>query len=81
MYSVMSFRYGLTNGFSTLITTIATTYWAIFLTDAVGLETGVMAGILGAASIIDMVSDSILILLYGICQSKNVYIFYFQQNI
>ena len=56
MYSVMSFRYGLTNGFSTLITTMASTYWAIFLTDAVGLETAVMAGILSAASIVDMVS-------------------------
>lgn len=56
LYSVMSFRYGLTNGFSTLITTMASTYWAIFLTDAVGLETAVMAGILSAASIIDMIS-------------------------
>ena len=37
MYSVMSFRYGLTNGFSTLITTMASTYWAIFLTDAAGI--------------------------------------------
>lgn len=60
MYSVMSFRYGLTNGFSTLITTMASTYWAIFLTDAVGLQTAVMAGILSAASIVDMVSVPII---------------------
>lgn len=45
MYSVMSFRYGLTNGFSTLITTMASTYWAIFLTDAVGLETAVIISV------------------------------------
>lgn len=55
-YSVMSFRYGITNGFSTLIPTVATTYWAIFLTDAVGLKTAVMASILSIASICDLVS-------------------------
>ena len=56
MYSVMSFRYGITNGVATLITTMASTYWAIFLTDAVGMEAAVMAGILSITSIIDMIS-------------------------
>lgn len=59
-YTAMSWRYAVTNGLSTLLTTIATTYWAIFLTDAVGLQTVVMASILSIASIVDMVSVPII---------------------
>lgn len=59
-YTVMSFRYGMTNGFSTLITTVASTYWAVFLTGAVGLETAIMASILSIASIVDLVSVPVI---------------------
>lgn len=59
-YSVMSFRYGMTNGFSTLVTTVAATYWAIFLTSAVGLATEDMARILSTASIVDLISVPII---------------------
>lgn len=59
-YSVLSWRYGVCNGFSTMLTTVASTYWAIFLTDAVGLEAAVMASILSIASIVDMVSVPIV---------------------
>lgn len=59
-YSVLSWRYGICNGFSTMLTTVAATYWAIFLTDAVGLEAAVMASILSVASIVDMISVPIV---------------------
>lgn len=55
-YSVLAFRYGITNGFSTLLTIIATTYWSIFLTGAVGLETAAMAVIMSASSFVDLIS-------------------------
>lgn len=55
-YSVRAFRYGMTNGFTTLLTTVASTYWAVYLTGAVGLETAVMASILSIASFCDLVS-------------------------
>lgn len=55
-YSGLAFRYGMTNGFSTLLTTVATTYWSIFLTGAVGLETAAMAVIMSVSSVADLIS-------------------------
>jgi GPH family glycoside/pentoside/hexuronide:cation symporter len=56
IYTLKSMRYGLTNGFSTWISTIASTYWAVYLTGAVGLETKTMAAIISAAGFVDMIS-------------------------
>jgi len=50
----------MTNGFSTLLTTVANTYWSVFLVSAVGLETAAMAWILSIGSIVDMVSVPIV---------------------
>lgn len=55
-YSGLAWRYGMTNGFSTLLTTVASTYWALFLTGAVGMEPAVMATILSISSTVDLVS-------------------------
>lgn len=59
-YTLMSWRYGIGNGLSTMLTTIASTYFAIFLTDAVGLETAKMAAIVTIASTVDLVSVPIV---------------------
>jgi len=56
IYSGAAFRYGITNGFSTLLTTVASTYWALFLTSAVGIETAIMATILTISSTVDLIS-------------------------
>ena len=56
VYTAKSIRYGMTNGFSTLLTTMSATYWAVFLTSAVGIETAVMAVILSVSSVVDMIS-------------------------
>ena len=56
IYTVKSARYGITNMFSTLLTTVATTFWALFLTSAVGLETAMMATILTLSSTVDLIS-------------------------
>ncbi|ADK15331.1 MFS transporter [Clostridium ljungdahlii] len=56
VYTVKSLRYGVTNGFTTMMTMVTTTYWAIFLTSAVGVETAIMATILTFSSIVDMIS-------------------------
>lgn len=55
-YSVLSWRYGVTNGFTTLLTTVASTYWAIFLTGSVGMSTAMMASILTICSTADLIS-------------------------
>ena len=60
IYTFESFRYGITNGFTTLLTSVANTYWAIFLTSAVGLETAVMATILTLSSLVDLISIPIV---------------------
>ncbi|QSX07660.1 MFS transporter [Alkalibacter rhizosphaerae] len=60
IYSLKSIRYGVTNGFSTLLTTVASTFWAIFLTSAVGLETAVMATVLTIGSLADLISIPIV---------------------
>lgn len=56
IYTLKSVRYGVTNLFSTLLTTVAATYWALFLTDAVSLETALMATILTISSTVDLIS-------------------------
>lgn len=55
-YSLKAYRYGVTNGFTTLFTMITTTYWAVFLTSAVGIETAIMATILSVSSLVDLIS-------------------------
>lgn len=55
-YSLQAFRYGVTNGFTTLFTMLTATYWAVFLTSAVGIETAIMATILSVSSIVDLIS-------------------------
>lgn len=55
-YSLLSWRYGVTNGFSTLLTTVASTYWALYLTGAVGMSSAMMASILTASSMADLIS-------------------------
>lgn len=55
-YSLLSWRYGVTNAFSTLLTTVASTYWAIYLTGAVGMSNAMMASILTASSVADLIS-------------------------
>lgn len=55
-YSGLAWRYGMTNGFSTLLTTVAATYWALFLTGAVGMEPAMMATILSISSTVDLIS-------------------------
>lgn len=71
IYTVKSMRYGMTNGFSTLLTTVASTYWAIFLTSAVGLETAVMASILTVGSLADIVSIPIVGVIMQKAKFKN----------
>ncbi len=56
IYTGAAFRYGITNGFSTLLTTVASTYWSLFLTSAVGIETAIMATILTVSSTVDLIS-------------------------
>lgn len=56
IYTGLSFRYGMTNGFTTLLTTVASTYWGLFLTGAVGMEQLTMATILSIASTVDLIS-------------------------
>ena len=46
----------MTNGFSTLLTTVAATYWALFLTGAVGMEPAMMATILSISSTVYLLS-------------------------
>lgn len=60
VYTLRSLRYGMTNGFSTLLTTVASTYWSLFLVEAVGMETAIMAWILSVGSIVDMISVPIV---------------------
>jgi len=55
-YTPLAWRYGITNGFSTLLTTMATTYWAIFLTGSVGMSNAMMGSILTASSLADLIS-------------------------
>lgn len=56
VYSLRAFQYGLTNGCSTLTTTLTSTYWSVFMTATVGIETAVMAMILSISSVIDIIS-------------------------
>ena len=55
-YSPLAWRYGVTNAFTTLLTTVASTYWAIFLTGSVGMSTAMMASILTTCSMVDLIS-------------------------
>ena len=55
-YTPLAWRYGATNGFSTLLTTMATTYWAIFLTGSVGMSNAMMGSILTVSSLADLIS-------------------------
>ena len=59
-YSALSYRYGMTNAFSTLVTTMVSMFWAVYLTSAGGLDTLTMATVLSVASIVDLISIPIL---------------------
>lgn len=60
MYNGKTISYGVTNGFSTLITTLASTYWSLFLTSAAQLDTAVMASIVTIAGLADTISVPIV---------------------
>ena len=55
-YSVMAFRYGLGIMFSTMMTAMISTFWAVYLTGTAGLDTVLMASVLSITALVDTVS-------------------------
>lgn len=60
VYSVQSYRYGLGNFFTTIITNLSSTYFSAFLTTAVGLSATAMGSAMAVASMIDTISIPII---------------------
>ncbi|HIW84360.1 MAG TPA: glycoside-pentoside-hexuronide (GPH):cation symporter [Candidatus Dorea gallistercoris] len=56
IYTVTTVRYGMTNFFSSLVTTMASTYFAVYLTGAVGLSAAAVGSIITIAGIADTIS-------------------------
>ena len=55
-YSVMSVRYGLGIMFSTMMTAMISTFWAVYLTGTAGLDTVLMASVLSITALVDTIS-------------------------
>ena len=60
VYSVQSYRYGLGNFFTTIITNLSSTYFCACLTTAVGLSATAMGSAMAVASMIDTISIPII---------------------
>ena len=60
IYTPMAWRYGITNGFSTLLTTVASTYFLFFMTDAAGVPAAIAATVLTIGSTVDLISVPIV---------------------
>ncbi len=60
VYSLQSYRYGLGNFFTTIITNLSSTYFSAFLTMAVGLSAAAMGTAMSIASIVDTISIPII---------------------
>ncbi len=56
IYTGPSIRYGITNGFSTLLTMVASTYFAFYLSSVIKIETAIMATIITVSSLADLIS-------------------------
>lgn len=56
IYTGPSIRYGITNGFSTLLTMVASTYFAFYLSSVIKIETAVMATVITVSSLADLIS-------------------------
>jgi Na+/melibiose symporter-like transporter len=56
LYTLTTVRYGMTNFFSSLVTTMASAYFAVFLTGSIGLSAAAMGSILALAGLVDTMS-------------------------
>jgi GPH family glycoside/pentoside/hexuronide:cation symporter len=63
IYTGPSVRYGITNGFSTLLTMVASTYFAFYLSSVVKIETATMATIITVSSLVDLISVPVVAVL------------------
>jgi len=59
-YNVTTVRYGLTNFASSLVTSMASTFFAVFLTDAIGLSAALMGVIISISGLVDTISVPIV---------------------
>ncbi|MGI5965342.1 MFS transporter [Anaerotruncus sp. AF02-27] len=60
VYSLASYRYGLGNFFTTIITNLSSTYFSAFLTISVGLSAAAMGSAMSIASVVDTISIPII---------------------
>lgn len=71
VYSLNSYRYGLGNFFTTIITNLSSTYFSSFLTISVGLSAAAMGSAMSIASLVDTISIPIIGVLIQKCNFKS----------